>query len=92
MSADNATEQMSLIGAELTRRTEQLGAAVASAVRAEIDFYEYAEVVSNDELLESCTANVRFIFSGLTGPSHSIRHRPPLPANPVRRAGFRCRW
>jgi len=68
MSADNATEQMSLIGAELTRRTEQLGAAVASAVRAEIDFYEYAEVVSNDELLESCTANVRFIFSGLTGP------------------------
>ena len=58
MSADNATEQMSLIGTELTRRTEQLGAAVASAARAEIDFYEYAEVVSNDELLESCTANV----------------------------------
>ena len=35
MSADNATEQMSLIGTELTRRTEQLGAAVASAARAE---------------------------------------------------------
>ena len=83
MSADNPTEQMSLIGAELTRRTEQLGAAVASTVRAEIDFYEYAEVVSNDELIESCTANVRFIFSGLTGPrvirydtSHRYRRIP----------------
>jgi hypothetical protein len=68
MSADNTAEQVSLIGAELTRRTEQLGAAVASAVRAEIDFYQHAEVVSSDELVESCTANVRFIFSGLAGP------------------------
>ena len=68
MSADNTAEQVSLIGAELARRTEQLGAAVAAAVRTEIDFYEHAEVVSNDELVESCTANVRFIFSGLAGP------------------------
>jgi hypothetical protein len=68
MSAENTAEQVALIGAELIRRTEQLGAAVASAVRAEIDFYEHAAVVSNDELLESCTANVRFIFSGLIGP------------------------
>ncbi|SPM41620.1 hypothetical protein MNAB215_3830 [Mycobacterium numidiamassiliense] len=68
MSADNTAEQVSLIGAELARRTEQLGAAVASAVWAEIDFYQHAEVVSSDELIESCTANVRFIFSGLAGP------------------------
>lgn len=68
MSADSTAEQVSLIGAELVRRTEQLGAAVASAVRAEIDFYQHAEVVSNDELIESCTANVRFIFSALGGP------------------------
>lgn len=68
MSADNTAEQMSLIGAELVGRTEQLGAAVALAVRAEIDFYQHAEVVSNDELVESCTDNVRFIFGGLVGP------------------------
>ncbi|HEY0229157.1 MAG TPA: PucR family transcriptional regulator [Mycobacterium sp.] len=68
MSADNTAEQMSLIGAELIGRTEQLGAAVASAVRAEIDFYQHSDVVSTDELVESCTANVRFIFGGLTGP------------------------
>jgi DNA-binding transcriptional LysR family regulator len=68
MSADNTAEQVSLIGAELIRRTEQLGAAVASAVRDDIDFYQHAEVVSHDQLVESCTDNVRFIFSGLAGP------------------------
>lgn len=57
-----------MIGAELARQTDQLGAAVASAVRAEIDFYEHADVVGHDELVESCTANVRFIFSALAGP------------------------
>jgi PucR C-terminal helix-turn-helix domain/GGDEF-like domain len=68
MNADDTTRQVALIGAELIRRTEQLGIMVASAVRAEIDFYQHAEVVSNDELVESCTANVRFIFGGLAGP------------------------
>lgn len=68
MSADNTAEQVSLIGAELVRRTDELGASVASAVRAEIDFYRDAEVVSHDELVESCTANVRFIFSALARP------------------------
>src|SRR5271157_2264753 len=68
MSADSTAEQVSLIGAELIRRTEQLGAAVAAAVRDGIDFYRHTEVVSHDQLVESCIANVRFIFSGLAGP------------------------
>jgi hypothetical protein len=53
MSADSTAEQVSLIGAELSARAEQLGAAVASAVRGEIDFYRHTEVVSEDQLLES---------------------------------------
>ncbi len=68
MSADSTAEQVSLIGAELSRRTEALGGAVAAAVRHDIDFYRTTEVVSHDQLVESCTANVRFIFSGLAGP------------------------
>jgi hypothetical protein len=68
MSAERTAEQVSLIGAELIRRTEQLGAAVASAIRVDIDFYRDAEVVSQDQLVESCTDNVRFIFGGLAGP------------------------
>jgi PucR C-terminal helix-turn-helix domain len=68
MSADSTVEQMSVIEAELSTRAEQLGAAVASAVRGEIDFYRHTEVVSEEQLVESCTSNVRFIFSGLTGP------------------------
>jgi PucR C-terminal helix-turn-helix domain/GGDEF-like domain len=68
MSADSTAEQVSLIGAELSRRTEELGGAVAAAVRHDIDFYRTTEVVSHDQLVESCTANVRFIFSGLAGP------------------------
>jgi PucR C-terminal helix-turn-helix domain/GGDEF-like domain len=68
MGADSTAEQVSLIGAELIMRAEQLGAAVASAVRDDIDFYRHTEVVSEYQLVESCTANVRFIFSGLAGP------------------------
>src|ERR1700733_3889342 len=68
MSTGRTAEQVSLIGAELIRRTEQLGAAVAAAIRDEIDFYEYTGIVSQDQLLESCTDNVRFIFGGLAGP------------------------
>ncbi len=68
MSAESTAEQVSLIGAELSRRTEELGAAVAAAVHGDIDFYRHTEVVSRDQLIESCTANVRFIFSGLAGP------------------------
>jgi hypothetical protein len=59
---------VSLIGAELIRQTEQLGATVASAIRDEIDFYRDTEVVGRDQLVESCTDNVRFIFGGLAGP------------------------
>ena len=68
MSVDNTAEQVSLIGAELSNRAEELGRAVASAIRGEIAFYRQTEVVSHDQLVESCTANVRFIFSGLAGP------------------------
>lgn len=68
MSVERTAEQVSLIGAELIRRTEQLGIAVASAIRDEIDFYRDTGVVSQHQLVESCTDNVRFIFSGLAGP------------------------
>src|ERR1700754_1150123 len=68
MSAGKTAEQVSLIGAELIRQTEQLGAAVACTIRDEIDFYRDSETVSQLQLVESCTDNVRFIFSGLAGP------------------------
>jgi hypothetical protein len=68
MSAERTAQQVSLIGAELIRQTEQLGATVASAIRDEIDFYRDTEVVGRDQLVESCTDNVRFIFGGLAGP------------------------
>jgi hypothetical protein len=68
MGVKRTAEQVSLIGDELTRQTEQLGAAVATAIRDEIDFYRDSEVVSQDQLVESCTDNVRFIFGGLAGP------------------------
>jgi hypothetical protein len=68
MSAERTAEQVSLIGAELTRQTDQLGAAIAAAIRDEIDFYRDADVVTQDDLVESCTDNVRFIFGGFAGP------------------------
>jgi PucR C-terminal helix-turn-helix domain len=68
MSAASTVEQVSLIGAELSRRAEQLGAAVAAAVRGDIGFYRHGQVVSHDQRVESCTANVRFICDGLAEP------------------------
>lgn len=68
MSVERTAEQVSLIGAELTRRAEPLGIAVASAIRDEIDFYRDTGVVSQHQLVESCTDNLSFIFSGVAGP------------------------
>jgi hypothetical protein len=38
---------------------------VASSVRANVAFYKDTSVVSADELLSSCTENIRFLFDGL---------------------------
>jgi hypothetical protein len=55
------TEIGTVIGGRLDEMTEQ----VASSVRANVAFYQDTSVVSADELLSSCTENIRFLFDGL---------------------------
>jgi hypothetical protein len=59
--------QVAEIGAELGRRSEELGREVAAAIRSNIDFHQNTRVISDDELRTSCTENLRFIFEGLQG-------------------------
>jgi hypothetical protein len=67
MDSDSTELEVSRIGAGLARRVEDLGSAVAATVRSEVAFYRDNDVVSQDELIESCTDNARFIVAGLMG-------------------------
>jgi hypothetical protein len=49
----------------LASNVEELAQNVASAVRAEVDFYKTTRAVADDELLASCTENIRFALKSL---------------------------
>jgi hypothetical protein len=44
----------------LADRVDELAQDVASAVRAEVDFYKSTGAVADDDLLASCSENLRF--------------------------------
>jgi PucR C-terminal helix-turn-helix domain/GGDEF-like domain len=68
MTSENIETQVSRIGAGLSARVNEIGAAVAAAIRRDVAVYRDDDVVSQGELIESCTKNVRFIVAGLVGP------------------------
>src|ERR1700742_1431186 len=49
----------------LANRVDELAQDVASAVRAEVDFYKSTRAVTDDDLLASCTENLRFALQSL---------------------------
>jgi hypothetical protein len=49
----------------LARNLDELAQDVASAVRAEVDFYKTTRAVADDDLLASCTENIRFALKSL---------------------------
>jgi hypothetical protein len=53
------------IASALASRVDELAHSVASAVRAEVDFYTSTGVVTDDELLTSSTDNLQFALKGL---------------------------
>jgi hypothetical protein len=57
--------QVGRIASALASRVDELAQSVASAVRAEVDFYKSTGVVTNDELLGSCTDNLQFALKCL---------------------------
>jgi DNA-binding PucR family transcriptional regulator len=64
MSPDVAV-QVKHLGSVLERRLDELAQQVAALVRANVDFYRDTPVVSDQELLASCTDNLRYLFEGL---------------------------
>ena len=58
-------EEVRRIASALASRVDELAQSVASAVRAEVDFYNRAGVVTDDELLASTTDNLQFALKGL---------------------------
>ena len=97
--------QLSEIGAELGRRTDELACNIAARIRADITFYKDTRVVSDDELQASCTENVRFFSRCLQGgeafdPSAAVKLGTqraaagvPLPAlMDSYRIGLHCVW
>jgi hypothetical protein len=49
----------------LASNVDELAQDVASAVRAEVDFYKATRAVADDDLLASCTENLRFALKSL---------------------------
>jgi hypothetical protein len=58
-------EQTRGIASTLAERLDELAHDVASAVRAEVDFYKSTGAVADDDLLASCTENLRFALKSL---------------------------
>ena len=53
------------IASALASRVDELARSVASAIRAEVDFYKVSAVVTNDELLASSADNLQFALKYL---------------------------
>src|SRR5258705_2968806 len=53
------------IASTLADRVDELARDVASAVRAEVNFYKSTRAVTDDDLLASCTENLRFALKSL---------------------------
>jgi hypothetical protein len=53
------------IASTLADRIDELAHDVASAVRAEVDFYKSTRAVADDDLLDSCTENLRYALKSL---------------------------
>ena len=58
-------EEVRRIASALASHVDELAQSVASAVRAEVDFYKSTGVVTDDELLASSTDNLQFALKGL---------------------------
>jgi hypothetical protein len=65
MTAQASTDPVGRITSMLASNVEELAQNVASAVRAEVDFYKTTRAVADDELLASCTENIRFALKSL---------------------------
>ena len=57
--------QVRAIASALASRVDELAQSVASAIRAEVDFYKVSAVVTNDELLASSADNLQFALKYL---------------------------
>jgi hypothetical protein len=58
-------EHVRRIASELENRVNELAQSVASAIRAEVDFYKSTGAVTNDELLASSADNLQFALKCL---------------------------
>jgi hypothetical protein len=58
-------EHVRKIASMLANNVDELAQDVACAVRAEVDFYKATRAVADDDLLASCTENIRFALNSL---------------------------
>jgi hypothetical protein len=65
MTALPSTDSVERITSILASNVDELAQQVASAVRAEVDFYKTTRAVADDALLASCTENLRFALKSL---------------------------
>ena len=65
MASTDIDTQVQRIGLVLLSRVEELARQVTSSVKANVEFYQNTNVVTDDELLESTTNNLAFLFNSV---------------------------
>jgi hypothetical protein len=78
MTALSSTDSVQRITSILASNVDELAQEVASAVRAEVDFYKTTRAVTDDALLASCTENLRFALESLEDGAHTVSGTPSL--------------
>ena len=61
----HSDEETRGLASTLANRLDELALDVASTVRAEVDFYKSTRAVADEDLLASCTENLRFALKSL---------------------------
>src|SRR5882762_5489633 len=61
----HSDEETRGLASTLANRIDELAQDVASALRAEVDFYKSTRAVADEDLLASCTENLRFALKSL---------------------------
>lgn len=65
MGTASIDAQVTEIGSVVASRLDEMAQQVVSSVRTNVEFYKSTRVVTDDELLASSAANIRFLFKGV---------------------------
>jgi hypothetical protein len=75
MTTPDVDPAVAALSKSLLPESDQLALGMAERIREEVRLYRDAEIVSDEELVESCQDNLRYVLGSLAG--YPVRSDPP---------------